>query len=296
VTDDLEGRLAEHYRRLDPELAPLSLLERFDLIAKAAPASRPRPIRLAALAAVAAVVVVSLFGLALAGPLTSGMSPTVGGDIPPLSVHGTPVLRGAAAAERAVAGAGPFLVGGWIMYSGSSGCPAGVEAGSLDPGCPDGWYLLDGPPYGDTVPIPVRLRLALSPDLGRVLTLRAVVLRVHPQGRPAGACPSAAPDCEPLLAVDELVWADRLAVHVDNRSSEAVTVAITGAPPSSDGAATEVTLSPDAAIDLAATMADRWAVEVDGKIVIDSRSGSPAGPIQVTVDPSGAVRAEPLVP
>jgi hypothetical protein len=293
MTDDLEGRLAEHYRRLDPELAPLSLLERFDLIAEATPASRPRPIRLAA---VAAVVVVSLLGLALAGPLMRLVSPPVGGDVPPTSILGTPVLRGAAAAERAAAGAGPFLAGGWIMYSGSNGCPAGSDASSLDPGCPDGWYLLDGPPYSDTVPTPVRLRLALSSDLGQALSLRAVVLRVHSEGRPASACPSAEPGCEPLLAVDGLLWADRLAVHVDNRSSEAVRVAITGIPPSSDGAPTDVTLSPDASIDLTAATADGWSIEVDGRVIVDSRSGSPAGPILVTIDASGAVRAEPIVP
>lgn len=293
MTDDLERRLVEHHRRLDPEVAPLALFERLDKVIETAPLSRRRPIW--PFAAVAAITV-SLVGVALVASWLVQRPGPVGREAPPTSILGEPVLAGAAVAERASADGGSFVAGGWIVYFGSTGCRSEAEPDVFDGTCPDGWYLVDRDPYGDPRAPTVRLRLAIATDVGMAVIHDAVVLHVHALEHQPGTCATAPPGCEPLLAVDALLWADRLALHVDNRSSRPITVSIVAASAADEAAPTEVTLASNASIDMAAAMADVWAVEVDGRVVIDSRQGSPAGPILVAVDAAGVVSAQPLVP
>lgn len=290
MTDDLERRLSEHYRRLDPAMAPLSLSERLDEIAATSPArTSRRPILVAA-----AVLAVSLLGLALVGTRLEHEPPAISASAPPTPVLDGPVLTAAAAIEWVSADGGPFIVSGWITYDGSASCSIGADP-DFDDRCPDGWYLVDRDPYGPDAPA-TRLRLALATEVGTAIIHSEVLLRVEPRHRAPGACPTMRPGCEPLLTVAGILWTDRLAVHVDNRSARAITIEIVGAGLPADGAQTEVILAPSASIDLAAAMTDNWTVEVDGEVVIDSQSGSPAGPILVEIDAAGMVRAGPLVP
>lgn len=131
--------------------------------------------------------------------------------IPP-EIDGEAVLRGADIAARVAATRddAPFLIGGWatgpILWRCPAATPERPRHALLPCGPGTGIQLMAGPDRADGL-------LVMSIDQGPLPAPGAVVLRVHIHDALAASCPEAnQPLCQQTLVLDEVVWAQSLAL------------------------------------------------------------------------------------